>query len=61
MSNLLRKYLKKNKITQAEMARKLDISECAVSFYLSGRRHPGRKTARRISDLTGIPLIEFFK
>lgn len=42
--------------TQGDIARELEVSESALSSYLSGARIPNREVALRIAKKTGIPL-----
>lgn len=58
MKNSLSRFLKEKNMTQADLAKKLRVSRSLISFYLSGQRQPGREMARRISNLTGIPVLE---
>ena len=53
----LKQYIKKNKMSQADLARAIGITEACVSFYLSGKRRIGRQTALKISAITGIPVL----
>ena len=54
----LKKYLQESGISQHELSLKLGVSESIVSYYLNGKRRPGRDMALRISQLTGIPVLE---
>lgn len=50
--------IKKNKgLSNQAMASWLGISDAHLSMILSGQRIPSRKLARRISEKTGIPLL----
>ncbi|MHB1702863.1 MAG: helix-turn-helix transcriptional regulator [bacterium] len=53
----IKKYCLENKITQKKLAKKLNISENWVSFIISYKETPSPKLAKRISDLTGIPIL----
>jgi transcriptional regulator with XRE-family HTH domain len=54
----LKKYLEDTKINQHDFAFLLGVSESIISYYLNGKRRPGRDMALRISQLTGIPVLE---
>lgn len=54
----LRKYLKKKRISQAAFARLMGVTESSVSYYLSGKRGMRLETARRASEITGIPILK---
>lgn len=45
---------KKDDICQAEMARRMGISRQAVSVYLTGKRTPGPRMAKKLEEATGI-------
>ncbi len=53
----LAEYKEKNGLTGRELARRLEISDAYLSQVLSGQRTPSKKLARRISSLTGIPVL----
>lgn len=57
----LQEYQKKNSLSRKALAKKLGITEQYLSFLINGRRTPGAKIARRISDITGIPLENLIK
>lgn len=57
----LREYLDNNKLTQRELAEKLDITEAAVSRYVTGTRIPSLETVIRIARVTGISLDEMVR
>jgi transcriptional regulator with XRE-family HTH domain len=42
-------------MTQAQLADFLTVHESFISLYFAGHRYFGRRTAQRISKLTGIP------
>jgi len=58
MKEILAAYMKEKRLTQAGLARKLRVSTALVSYYLNGKRKPGTKVALRISELTGVPVLE---
>lgn len=55
VAEILTKYRLENGMTQAELAKTLNITQAAVSHYESGRRVPGIKVMSRIKKLTGCP------
>lgn len=58
MSKISLLEFKKNKgLSNQAMAKLLGISDAHLSMILSGQRIPSRKLARRISEKTGIPLL----
>jgi transcriptional regulator with XRE-family HTH domain len=44
-------------LTSQELARMLGVSDAHLSMILSGQRSPSRKLAQRISEKTGIPVL----
>ena len=50
--------MKKNNVSQAELARRLSVSKTLIGLYLTGQRFPGVKMAIRASKLTGIPVTD---
>ena len=54
----LRACLKRNNITQAQLAVKLGISQPSINQYLTGRRFPKIETLSRIADVLGITINE---
>jgi plasmid maintenance system antidote protein VapI len=54
----LEKYMRDQGLNQAELSRSLHVSESLISHYLKGRRSLGARLALRISQLTGIPVLE---
>lgn len=42
--------------TQGDIARELEVSESALSGYLSKARTPNKDTAERLAKKTGIPV-----
>ena len=57
----LKEYMKKKNLSRKELAKKLGITEQYLSFIFSGKRTFGKKTALRISKITGIPLEKLIK
>jgi len=50
-------YKDKKGLSGRDLARELGISEAYLSQVLSGQRSLSKKLARRISALTGIPVL----
>jgi len=55
----LRKYIQREKVTQAAVAAELGVSGGHLSDILSGKELPSLALAVRIEDLTGIPARDF--
>ncbi|MBE3109691.1 MAG: helix-turn-helix transcriptional regulator [Acidobacteria bacterium] len=53
----LSQYKEKKGLSGKEMAQILGISESYLSEILSGQRSLSKKLARKISEKTGIPLL----
>ncbi len=49
-------YLERAHLTQRDLARRLGISEPALSQYMTGNRRPPLETALKIEQETGIPM-----
>ncbi|MCL4497330.1 MAG: helix-turn-helix transcriptional regulator [Deltaproteobacteria bacterium] len=41
-----------------ELAKKINKSERIIYYYLNFEKFPSRSTAKKISELTGIPVIK---
>ncbi len=52
----IRKLRKQHRITQAQLAQKLNVTQTSVSQWESGRNFPDIKTARKLADLFGASL-----
>jgi transcriptional regulator with XRE-family HTH domain len=48
-------YIKRQAITQSDLADKLGISPTTISLILSGARQPGIALTKKIESVTGIP------
>lgn len=60
VGDLIKKLRKKNNLTQAELAKKLNVAPTAVSAW---ERHENRPLIDKIvmmSEMFGVPLTEFF-
>jgi transcriptional regulator with XRE-family HTH domain len=44
-------------LSNQELAKLLGVSDAHLSMILSGQRNPSRKLAQRISEKTGIPIL----
>ena len=55
------KYLKQNKMSQPDLANKLDITTEYLHMILRGRRWPSLKLACRISEITGVDALKLMK
>ena len=53
----LDEFRKEKGLTITELAREFGITTAHLSMILSGKRFPSRKLALKISEKTGIPLI----
>jgi len=47
-------------LTQAEFATLLEISQGFLSEIETNIKEPGKKTARKLADLSGLPVGTFF-
>ena len=52
----LNKFLANNSIKI--LARNINKSERIIYYYLNYEKYPSRSTAQKISELTGIPIID---
>ena len=57
----LTEYRKRRRITQQELANELAVTSVTISRWETGERTPGRVNAKRISDHTGIPILELLR
>lgn len=58
MGEQLSEYRWRERISGAELARRLGVSRGFISQYLNGKCGMGAKTAKRVSAITGIPIVE---
>ena len=47
--------------TQVEIARRLEVTQQAVSYWLTGRRVPTGKTALAIQETYRIPIADWYR
>lgn len=59
-SENLKKFLAQQKLTQAELAAKADISKTTVNLILRGKYNPSLELMSKISDILSVPLFLFF-
>jgi transcriptional regulator with XRE-family HTH domain len=52
----LAEHMKKNGLSQLEVARRTGVSQATLSLYLSGKRGLSLDSALRISAALGIPV-----
>lgn len=58
--NNLRHYRKLKKITQKELAEKVNVTSDYIYMIEKGTRNPGIFLAKRISDILGKSMEEIF-
>ena len=51
----------RGELTQAEFAKLLEISQGFLSEIENNVKEPGKKTARKLADLSGLPADTFFR
>lgn len=56
LSKMLKELRKEHKLTQTEIAKKINISQRAYSFYENGEREPSIETLINIAELYQIPI-----
>ncbi|NLH75552.1 MAG: helix-turn-helix transcriptional regulator [Acidobacteria bacterium] len=56
IANLV-EYKAKKGLSGSELAREFGITNAHLSMLLSGKRIPSRRLAQRISEITGIPIL----
>jgi len=54
----LKQYMKAQGWRQAELARRLGVSEAMVSYVFRGKKSFGKRQAFRISSWTKIPVLD---
>ena len=58
---MMARLRKEKKLTQAELAQELNVSQRMVAACEAGERRPSVDLARRISSLLGMEWTEFFQ
>ena len=58
--NRIEERLRAKKMSQKDLAEKLDVTEVTVSRWLSGERDPSIETLNRIADALGTTTSYFF-
>ena len=56
----LKDICKKKRITQKELSVATGITQSSISMYISGRKRPTYNTARKIANVLGITIEDFF-
>lgn len=56
MHKELKLFLKREKMSRREMARRLGIDHSLVSRWASGHRKPSRELIPAVVEMTGIPV-----
>ncbi|MGI6616765.1 MAG: helix-turn-helix transcriptional regulator [Saccharofermentanales bacterium] len=54
--NGIKYFRKKNRMTQSNLAKMLDVTQTSVSQWESGRNYPDIKTAKRLAELFSASL-----
>lgn len=52
----LKAWLRSQKVSQAELARRLGTSRSTICHYLAGRKSPSVPVVKRLHKVTGITL-----
>lgn len=58
--NNIKKYRKERKLKQKELARLVDVSPAAMSFYETGYRTPSLPTTMRILSVLNCDLKDLY-
>ncbi len=56
LSTVLKELRKENNYTQSEIAKKINVSQRAYSFYETGQREPNVDTLIKIAEIYKVPL-----
>lgn len=56
IADRLRWLLEKNCMTQADLARSIDVAETTISRYLSGKRRPKAPFLGKVAKLFGVSM-----
>ena len=59
MNDIIARYIESEGISQAELARRIGVSEAMVSRMLDGSRRPGLRVALAMSREMRIPVERF--
>lgn len=59
MEHPLIRFQQENRLTQSQLAERLEMGQPTISRLCSGKRRPRMDTMRRIRDVTGISLDEW--
>lgn len=60
LGNNIKKYREMNKMTQTELAEKLNLSQNAISQYEKGDRDPSTQTIYRLCEILQIDFNELY-
>ena len=52
----VRRWLRQNDMTGAELGKRVGVSKASVCLWLSGKRTPRAATARKLAKVTGLSL-----
>lgn len=61
ISTRLKTYMEQRAISQNEMAKKLGVSQAAISFYVNGHRLPTTRIIARIADVLDCSLGDLLR
>lgn len=56
LPQVLKELREKNSLNQTDIAKKINVSQRAYSFYETGQREPKIDTLLRLSELYNVPL-----
>ena len=56
---MLRRSLKRRRVSQAELARRLDVTRQTVHEWLTGVRRPSAERRRELLELLGVPFVSW--
>lgn len=58
---LLKRHLRKIKMTQVELSRRTGISEQMINHYANDRKHMNLETAKTIAAVVGVSIEELYE
>lgn len=58
--NKLSYYREKNKLTQRQLAKKLDVSNATIAMWETSQRNPTLNKARQLSLILNVSIEEIF-